>query len=124
MEEKQESKIFWQLRKYVWSRFKQVTMILYPLLIIKEFHIYNFNTLFARNFAYFWEDERKEANDPCSINYHGERAFSEPESRAIRVNSFGNYCEFFLNSTNNQDFLMKSKGKIAIFNTVHAAGRI
>ena len=68
-------------------------MILYPLLIIKEFHISNFNTVFARNFAYFWEDERKEANDPCSINYHGERAFSEPESRAIRVNLIENYFD-------------------------------
>jgi len=57
-----------------------------------------------RNFGYFWDDDRAIANNPCSTIFHGDSAFSEPETRAIR------------------DFLLKSKGKILIFNTVHAAG--
>jgi len=57
-----------------------------------------------RNFGYFWADNRTNPNNPCSNNYHGEAEFSEPESRAIR------------------DFLLKLRGEIAIFNTVHAAG--
>ena len=40
---------------------------------------------FFRNFGYFWSDTRRSVTDPCSGNYHGEYAFSEPETRAIRV---------------------------------------
>jgi len=57
-----------------------------------------------RNFGYYWADNRTKVNDPCSPNYHGESAFSEPETRAIR------------------DFLLKRKKNIEVFNTVHAAG--
>eukprot|EP00091_Calanus_sinicus_P005976 TRINITY_DN16534_c0_g1_i1.p1 TRINITY_DN16534_c0_g1~~TRINITY_DN16534_c0_g1_i1.p1 ORF type:complete len:295 (+),score=63.36 TRINITY_DN16534_c0_g1_i1:122-1006(+) len=57
-----------------------------------------------RNFGYFWADDRADPNNPCSQNYHGEAEFSEPEARAIR------------------DFLLKRKGKVVIFNTVHSAG--
>lgn len=39
----------------------------------------------SRNFGYFWTDTRRSVTDPCSGNYHGDYAFSEPESRAIRV---------------------------------------
>ena len=38
-----------------------------------------------RNFGYYWSDRRRSVTDPCSGNYHGEYAFSEPETRAIRV---------------------------------------
>ena len=36
-------------------------------------------------FGYFWDDDRAIPNNPCSSNFHGDSAFSEPETRAIRV---------------------------------------
>lgn len=57
-----------------------------------------------RNFGYKYADPRPHANDPCSTSYRGTKAFSEPETEAIR------------------DFLIQYKGKIAIVNSVHAAG--
>jgi len=66
---------------------------------------HSFGVDLNRNFGYFWEDNSTRPNNPCSGNYHGEASFSEPETRAIR------------------DFLWKLKGKVAIYNTVHAAGK-
>jgi len=57
-----------------------------------------------RNFGYLWKDDRESANDVCSNGYHGNSAFSEPESRAVR------------------DFLLRHRERILITNSVHAQG--
>ena len=75
-----------------------------------------------RNFGYKWKTERFSATHKCSMNFHGDSAFSEPETAAIRVN-FKNIFFLIINFLT-QDFLLKSKGRIKLFLTVHAAGKI
>jgi len=63
-----------------------------------------YGTDLNRNFGYFWSDNRLSVTDPCSGNYHGDSAFSEPETRAIR------------------DVLWKRKGDVKVFCSIHSKG--
>ena len=76
-----------------------------------------------RNFGYKWKTERFSATHKCSMNFHGDSAFSEPETAAIRVKFRKTYFFKIINYLT-QDFLLKSKGRIKLFLTVHAAGKI
>ena len=46
---------------------------------------FGFGVDLNRNFGHHWSDSSRTATDPCHYNYHGSEAFSEPESRAIKV---------------------------------------
>ena len=58
-----------------------------------------------RNFGYKWGGAGSSGN-PCEEHYRGPRAFSEPESRALR------------------DFLLARKGRVAMYLTFHSYGQM